>query len=154
MHIIIHIILTLPGAFFGSDFVSVCMFYQFFPKWRSALFQLGNHILTVLTGSVSLFLMNIPGSYILSYREKSLLSYSWCVWRKYSFNNHKATSLCARWLTRHTKPLQARFTFLPSGPILLPYRLLWRTDMESWVLQNDRWSINSSFLLLSQDIHF
>lgn len=66
MHIIIHIILTLHGAFFGSDFVSVCMFYQFFPKWWSALFQLGNHILTVPSGSVSLFLMKIPGSYILS----------------------------------------------------------------------------------------
>lgn len=47
MHIIIHIILTLHGAFFGFDFVSVCMFYQFFLKWLSALFQLRNHILTV-----------------------------------------------------------------------------------------------------------
>lgn len=58
MHIIIHIILTLHDAFFGSDFDSFCMFYQFLLKWLSALFQLGNHILTIPNRSFSLPLMN------------------------------------------------------------------------------------------------
>ena len=36
--------------------LSVCMFYQFFLKWRSALFLLRNHTLTLPSGSVSFFL--------------------------------------------------------------------------------------------------
>lgn len=50
MHIIIHIILTLHDAFFGSDFASFGIFYQFPLKRQSALFQLGNHMLAVSSG--------------------------------------------------------------------------------------------------------
>lgn len=66
MHIIIHIILTLHDAFFGSDFVSFCIFYQFLLKWRSALFQLGNHMLDVSSGWFSLPLTNSGLIYLLS----------------------------------------------------------------------------------------
>lgn len=44
--------------FWGSDFDSFCMFYQFLLQWPSALFQLGNHILSVPSGLPSLPLMN------------------------------------------------------------------------------------------------
>lgn len=66
MHIIIHIILTLHDAFFDSDFVSFCIFYQFLLKWRSALFQLGDHMLAVSSGWFSLPLTNSGLIYLLS----------------------------------------------------------------------------------------
>lgn len=65
MHIIIHIILTLHDAFFGSDFASFGIFYQFLLKRRSALFQLGNHMLAVSSGWFSLPLTNSRLTYLL-----------------------------------------------------------------------------------------
>lgn len=48
------------------------------------------------------------GSYILSQREKFLLSLShWVWWRKYSFNSHNVTSPCTSWVFRNANPLQA-----------------------------------------------
>lgn len=82
MHIIIHIILTLHDAFFGSDFDSFCMFYQFLLKWRSALFQLRNHILTVPSRSFSLPLMNSRLIHPVSQAEILAVLLPWSIVKK------------------------------------------------------------------------
>lgn len=106
--------------------LSVCMFYQFFLKWRSALFLLRNHTLTLPSGSVSFFLMN--SRFILA------VLIPLCRKKKILCQQSQSHFMCTSWVTRYTEPCQAYFTFLKSGLILLPYGLLWGLNMEAWGL--------------------
>lgn len=88
-------------------FVSFCIFYQFLLKWRSALFQLGNHMLDVSSGWFSLPLTNSGLIYLLSEGGIPAALVPTAYDEENSSNNHTVTSPCRSWVVKYTKPPQA-----------------------------------------------